>query len=167
MRKTTHRGKILQIMQEDVVLPHGGKMKVELVNHSGAAAMIPFLTKDKVVLIKQYRPVMEEYILEIPAGTIDKGETPLQCAKREIIEEVGYAAKKWTKLGKIYPVPGYSTEIIWIYKAENLTEKPTNYDADEVIEPVIFSKKEIQALFKKGKIVDSKTITALAYCGWL
>jgi len=104
---------------------------------------------------------------EFPAGTLERGESPVTCARREIIEETGFHAKKLTRLGKIYPVPGYSTEMIAIYKAEALIKKERIIQQDEVIRVKIMTKKEIQNLFASGKIVDAKTICALAYINWL
>jgi len=148
-------------------LPHGFTATFEMIRHPGAALIVPFLSKDKIIMLRQLRPVIGSYIYELPAGTLDKGEAPLACARREIIEETGYGAKKFTFLGKIYPVPGYSTEKIFIYKAEGLSKEERIAEKDEVIESRIFNKTEIKRLFKQGKIVDAKTITALAFCGWL
>ena len=92
---------------------------------------------------------------------------PLSCARREIIEETGFAAKKFTYLGKIFPVPGYSTECIFIYKAEDLTAREHVAEADEVIEAGVFTRADIRKLFRSGKIVDAKTISAFAMFGWL
>ena len=129
--------------------------------------IVPFFTPTKVILLRQFRPVINAYIFELPAGTLEKGEQPLACARREIIEETGYAARKFTRLGIIYPVPGYSTEKITMFKADELTERGMACEADEVIETVMVTKKMVRDLFKTGKIIDAKTICAFAHCGWL
>ena len=129
--------------------------------------IVPFLTKDKVILLRQFRPVINSYIFELPAGTLEKSEHPLACARREIIEETGYSAKKFTRLGIIYPVPGYSTEKITLYKAEELTERGIACEPDEVIETIVVTKKIVRELFNAGRIIDAKTICAFAHCGWL
>ena len=154
-------------MVKKVRLPHGYVATYEMIEHPGAALIVPLLTRDKVIMLRQLRPVIRSYIYELPAGTLDKRESPLACARREIVEETGYAAKKFTFLGNIYPVPGYSTEKIAIYKAECLREVERAVEEDEVIEAHIMTKRDVKRLFRKGKIVDAKTICALSFCGWL
>ncbi len=157
----------LNIKKRAAKLPNGHTARLELVEHPGAVLIVPFLTRDTVILLRQFRPVINAYIFELPAGTLEKGEQPLACARREIIEETGYSAKKLTRLGIIYPVPGYSTEKITMYKAENLTERGMACEADEVIETLVVTKKMVRELFAAGKIIDAKTICAFAHCGWL
>jgi ADP-ribose pyrophosphatase len=157
----------LNIKKRKTKLPNGNTIALELVEHPGAVLIMPFLTPTKVILLRQFRPVINAYIFELPAGTLEKGEQPLACARREIIEETGYAARKFTHLGIIYPVPGYSTEKITMFKAEELTERGMACEADEVIETVMVTKKMVRDLFKTGKILDAKTICAFAHCGWL
>jgi ADP-ribose pyrophosphatase len=159
--------KFLNIKKHTTKLPNGHTINLELVDHPGAVLIVPFLTKDKVILLRQFRPVINAYIFELPAGTLEKAEQPLACARREIIEETGYSAKKFTRLGIIYPVPGYSTEKITIYKAEELAERGMACEADEVIETCVVTKKIVCELFASGKIIDAKTICAFAHCGWL
>lgn len=165
--KTVFKGKLLKVYVKKVRLPNGYVATFEMIRHPGASLIIPFLTKDKVVMLRQLRPVIKSYIYELPAGILGRGESPLSCARREIIEETGYSAKKFTLLGKIYPVPGYSTEKIFIYKAESLKLSPRSLEKDEVIRPYLFTRRNIKNLFLKGRIVDAKTIAALAFCEWL
>ena len=165
--KTIFKGKLLKVFVKKVRLPNGYVATFEMIKHPGASLIIPFLTKDKIVMLRQLRPVIKSYIYELPAGTLGKNESPLSCARREIVEETGYSAKKFTLLGKIYPVPGYSTEKIFIYKAESLKISPRTLEKDEVIRPYLFTRRDIKNLFRKGRIVDAKTIAALAFCGWL
>ena len=166
--KKVYKGKLLNIFVREVKLPNGYIATFETIKHPGAALIVPFLTKDKIIMLKQLRPVINKYIYELPAGTLNKNESPLSCARREIAEETGYSAKKFTLLGKIYPVPGYSTEKIAIYKAEGLElEKENSSEEDEIIEIRIFNRSKIKRLFKAGILVDAKTICALALCGWL
>lgn len=165
--KTIYKGKLLHFMAGERTLPNGYRARFEIIKHPGAALVIPFLTKYKVILLRQLRPVIDSYIYELPAGTLDKNESPLSCARREIIEETGYSAGKFIKLGEIYPVPGYSTEKIMIFKAEGLKKRERILEEDEIIEHFIFNKNEIKELFKSGKIIDAKTICAFTFCGWL
>lgn len=161
------RGRLLNVFVQKVKLPHGYVATFEMIKHPGAALIVPFLAKDKIIMLRQLRPVIKSYIYELPAGTLDKNESPLACARREIVEETGYSAKRFTLLGKIFPVPGYSTEKIVIYKAEGLRKGPYRAEEDEVIESRVFTRHEIKSLFRRGRIVDAKTISALAFCGWL
>jgi len=160
--KKIFSGKVIKLTLNEIKLPNGRETRIEKIEHPGAVLVIPFLSWDKIILIKQFRPVINCYIYELPAGTLEKGESSLECARREITEEVGYQAKFFKKLGFIYSVPGYSTEIITIYRADKLKKKYSVPDRDEIIKPEIFTKKEIRQLFYAGKIVDAKTISALA-----
>lgn len=165
--KTVYKGKLLKVFVKKVRLPHGYVATYEMVRHPGAALIVPFLTKDKIIMLRQLRPVIGARIYELPAGTLDRGESPLSCARREIVEETGYKAKKFNLLGSIYPVPGYSTEKIFIYKADGLKKTVRLPEKDEVIETSIMTRSRVMKLFRSGKIKDAKTIAALAFCKWL
>ena len=161
------KGRLIKFVIEKRRLPNGYVTNLEIIQHPGAALVIPFLDKDRIVFIKQFRPVINAYLYELPAGTLGKDEKPVDCARREIVEEIGYAAGRLTKMGMIYPVPGYSTEIIFIFKAEDLKKKSLRADPDEIIQACVLNKARFKTLFKKGQIADAKTICALAFCGWL
>ncbi len=148
-------------------LPNGHKADFEIIKHPGAVLVVPFITKNKIVMLRQLRPVIDSWIYELPAGTLDNKESLINCAGREIVEETGYKAGKMKKLGKIFPVPGYSTEKITIFKAERLKKTRKLSQDDEIIRVFTFTKDRVRRLFKNGKIVDAKTICALAWCGWL
>jgi ADP-ribose pyrophosphatase len=165
--KTVFAGKLLKVMVKRQRLPHGYLATFEMIKHPGARLVVPFLAKNRIIMLRQLRPVIDSYIYELPAGTLGRNETPLACARREIIEETGYSARRFTLLGKIYPVPGYSTERIYLYKAEGLRREEHVPEEDEVIESHVFTKAAIRKLFDSGKIVDGKTIAALAFCGWV
>jgi ADP-ribose pyrophosphatase len=165
--KTVFKGKLLKVYVKKERLPNGYMATFEMVRHPGASLIVPFLNKNTVILLRQLRPVIDSYIYEFPAGTLDKGESPLSCARREIIEETGYSAKRFSLLGAIYPVPGYSTEKIFIYKAEGLKLAVRTPEPDECLEHRPFTRGQVRKLFKQGKIVDAKTICGLALCGWL
>lgn len=165
--KNVYKGKLLDVYQQKQTLPNGIVANLEIIKHPGAALIVPFLSVNKVVMVKQYRPVFGQYIYELPAGKLEGNEKPHICARREVIEETGYRASKITRIGEIYPVPGYSTEKIIFYKAEGLTQVPRNLDHDEIMDVCIMTKKEVKELFKKGMLVDAKTICAFAMCGWL
>lgn len=150
-----------------VPLPNGNVSVITYIEHPGAVIIAPLISPHKVILMKQFRPTLRKFIYELPAGTIDPGENLLSTVKRELIEETGLRATKITKLGSIYPVPGYSTEVIHLYKAEGLVQGKAEPEPYEVIKLMTVSKVEINKLFKQGKIMDAKTICVFAHLGWL
>jgi ADP-ribose pyrophosphatase len=153
------------LVSRSMTLPNGMEITKDLVLHPGAALIVPFLSKDKLVILRQYRSTFKQYLFEFPAGTLELNEKPSACARREIMEEAGYRAGKLTRMGLIYPVPGYSDEVIYIFKAQQLSPQKKQGDADEVIEPVIVSRSQLKVLFDAGKIIDAKTIAGMAFCG--
>lgn len=161
------KGKKFDFIKEMRRLPNGLRVQLEIIEHPGAVLIIPFISAKEVIFLRQYRPAFKRYIYELPAGTLEKKEQPRICAKRELTEETGYTCVKLTKLGKIFPVPGYSTEVIYIYKADELILKSATMDEDEIIKKKILHRDEVRRLFKTGKILDAKTICALALCGWI
>ena len=165
--KLVFDGKLLKVFVKKETLPNGYRATFEMIRHPGAALVAPLLSRDRMILLRQLRPVIGAYIYELVAGTLGRGESPLACARREIIEETGFSASKFTRLGSIYPVPGYSTEKIVIFKAEGLKKVERRPEEDEVIETCVFTRAEVRKLLKSGRIVDAKTICALAMCGWL
>ncbi|MDO8747499.1 MAG: NUDIX hydrolase [Candidatus Omnitrophota bacterium] len=163
-----YKGRLISLRLQEVILPNGFKVRLELITHPGAALVVPFLSRNRIIMLRQFRPAINSYLYELPAGTLNVKETPLECAKREILEETGYRADKFYFLGEIYPVPGYSSEKISIYKAEALKKaSEVKGDADEILESHIFTKQKLKTIFKEGKLKDAKTISALALCGWL
>lgn len=165
--RTVYRGRLISLYKRRARLPNGYVSTLEIIKHPGAVLIIPFITEDKIILLRQYRPVINTYMYELPAGTLKKNEAGIACARREIVEETGFSAKKLTRLGCIYPVPGYSTEKITIYEAKGLIKKEGNADKDEVIECFTVTKSKVKRLFKEGKLIDAKTICAFSLCGWL
>lgn len=157
--------KNISLVRERLKLPNGYPVTAEIVVHPGAVVIVPILNKNQVLLLRQYRLSIKKYLYEFPAGTINPGEQPLSCAKRELREETGYGGEIFRKVGKIFPVPGYSTELIYIYRADGLQPQPMAKDPDEVIDVRTFTLSQIRDLFRKGNLVDAKTICALAFCG--
>jgi len=148
-------------------LPNGRTADVDVIEHPGAVVIVAFLSRDTIIFLHQYRPVLGRYLWELPAGTLEKDEQPLACARRELIEETDHKGHVFTRLGKIYPVPGYSTEVIHIFKAQKLTAQTGTKDMDEIIRPKPLRKSQVKKLFRAGRITDAKTIAALSLCGWL
>ncbi len=164
--KIKFNGRLIKVYEHKCVLPNGYPVKLEIVKHPGAVLIVPFLSKNEVILLRQYRPVVDLYLYELPAGTLGKGERHMSCAYRELGEETGYSAGRMKKIGQIYPAPGYTTEKIVIFKAEKLKKLGQHTtEADEVIKTHVFTRPKILRLFKSGKIIDAKTICALSICG--
>lgn len=164
--KNIYNGRLINLYQKKHKFPNGNTVDLEIIKHPGAVLIIPFLDEQRVVLIRQYRPVINSYIWELPAGTLNKNEIHINCAKRELHEEIGYDAKIIKKIGFIYPAPGYTTEKIFIFKASKLSKALYHqHEDDEIIAPKVFTKIQIKNLIKNKKIVDAKTISALALAG--
>ncbi|QMU54058.1 MAG: NUDIX domain-containing protein [Nitrosopumilus sp.] len=161
MKKTKiYEGKILGLSVYDVKI-EGRKVRREVVEHRGAAAMLAFDEDDKVILVKQNR-FPHGYVLEIPAGTLEKKEEPVKCAFRELEEETGYTAKKMTPLITYYPSIGYNAEIIHCFLASGLKKtSDLKLDEDEILSVVKMDLKKVISMIKTGKIQDSKTICAV------
>ena len=160
-RSTIHQGKVFELVRENITLENGTTTDVEFIEHPGAAAIIPFLDDRRILLLKQYRHALKTYIWEIPAGTLDPQEKIIDCAKRELIEETGYSADGWQKLGEITPVPGYSDERIHIYLATQLQPAEQHLDADEVIQVQEVEFNKALEMIGNGIIQDAKSIAAL------
>jgi ADP-ribose diphosphatase len=162
MKKKIFQGKVLSLSLYTLSL---GKRKVtrEVVEHRGAAAIL-VIEGGKVLLVKQHR-FPHGFVLEIPAGTLDKGESPRDCAFRELKEETGHAAEKMTPLVKYYPSIGYNTEVIHCFLASGIKKvSRLKLDEDEIISVVKIDLKKLVKMILTGKIIDSKTICAvLAY----
>ena len=159
-KKKIYDGKILGLSVYEGKLK-GRKVKREMIEHRGAAAMLAFDEKQKIILVKQHR-YPHGYVLEIPAGTIEKGEKPLRCAYREIQEETGYKAKKLTKLVSFYPSIGYNAEVIHCFLASGLKKiADLKLDDDEILSVVKLDIKKVIRMIKSGEIQDSKTICAI------
>lgn len=160
--KLMYEGRVIKVYKDTVSLPNGNTVDLDIARHPGASAVVPITDDGHFVLIHQYRYAADGYIYEVPAGKLDHvGEDPLDCAMRELTEETGYTAKNWTKLVSIKTTPGFSDEIIHIFMAIGLTEGKTEHEHDEVIEPHLFTRKEIEQMLDDGTIVDAKTLVGL------
>jgi ADP-ribose pyrophosphatase len=159
-KKKIYDGKILGLSVYDGKI-EGRKVRREMIEHRGAAAMLAFDDEDKVILVKQHR-FPHGYVLEIPAGTLEKREEPINCAFRELEEETGYRARKMTPLITYYPSIGYNTEIIHCFVASGLKKvADLKLDDDEILSVVKIDLSKLLRMIKSGKIQDSKTICAV------
>jgi len=158
-----HQGRVFKLVRENVTLENGVTTDLDIIRHPGAAAIVPAYGYDKIILIKQYRHAIGEYIWEIPAGTFDGNEDPLECAKRELLEETGFMANFWEKLGEITPVPAYSDERIHVYFAANLVEtnQALDLDKDEILQVHTLKVTDVLGMIQRGEIKDGKTIASI------
>lgn len=161
MASNIFQGKFLRVVQEEVLLPNGHRTSVDMVFHPGGACVLPIFDNGDILLIRQYRHAVQNYLWEIPAGKLNLNEDPLACAKRELEEEAGLQAKTWKKLISIYTTPGFCDEVLHIYSATGLTQVPTRQEAGEIMTIHRLDRKKIHAMLQQGEIIDSKTLAAL------
>lgn len=163
--RTIHRGRAVRLDVDRIRLPNGREMDFELVHHPGAAAVVPMLDDETVLLIRQYRYATGGWLLEIPAGTLDPGETPERCALRETEEETGYRAGRLEPLGWIWTSPGVLDEKIWLYLARDLSPARQDLQRDEVLTVVPTPLAEAVDKARRGEIHDGKSVCALLRAG--
>ena len=161
--RTIYRGRVLRLHVDRVKLANGRETTREIVEHPGAAAIIPILDNGNLLVVKQYRAATHRQLMEIPAGTLEPGESPLSCAKRELVEETGYAARRIRKLFSCYLAPGYSTEKIHFFLATRLIPTKGKQEEDESIATQAIDLRQALRAIERGKIQDAKTISALYY----
>jgi ADP-ribose pyrophosphatase len=155
---------IFTVTQDHAVDPDGFEIKRAIVQHGGSAVMMPVDEKGRVLLVRQYRLPAKAFLWELPAGRVDKGETVLQAAKRELTEETGLKAKKWTKLTSFYVSPGFLAEKMTVFLAEDLKHGEQEPMEDERIEMQWFRAKDVDEMISSGKIIDAKTM--LGFLTW-
>jgi len=156
-------GKVFSVRRHSLAEPGGVQVTREIVHHPGAAVMLPVLADGRILLERQFRLAAGRRLWELPAGTVDPGETPLQTARRELEEETGYLAKSWRKLLEFYPSPGFVAEKMTLFLASGLRPGAPRLEADEQITVHPFSLPELLAMIGKRKIVDGKTIVGVLY----
>ena len=155
-----HKGKNFSFYNDKVRLPNGRETERNTVKHPGAVAILA-IQDDQLILVKQYRYATGKYLLEIPAGTLEEGEDPYNCAVRELQEETGYAANAWSKLFQCYNAPGYSNEILYFYLAEGLTKYNASPEDDEDIEVQRYGFNDVLDMIDSNEIEDAKTIVGV------
>ena len=157
-----YRGRLLDVRCDTIKLPDGHVTHREHIVHPGAVMIIPFLPDGRLLMERQFRYPMSEVMLEFPAGKLDEGEDPLECARRELLEETGYVAQHWEYVLYFYPVVSYSNERIYIYVARDLThEGGGKLDHGEFLEVLDLTPQDAFARLQSGEIRDGKTLLGL------
>ena len=160
MKKIVYRGPIFNV--EEWKLPKTGTKFARVVGHD-AVAVLPILDDGRIIIEKQYRHPLERYLYEIPAGHIDKGETPAAAARRELEEETGYYPKKLKRIFGIFEAPGSFTQFLHVFLAEDLVQKKISRETDEVITTIKISLEKAQNMILRNQICDAKTISSILY----
>lgn len=150
-------GQILSLRVDRILLENGQQAVREVIDHQGAAGIVAFDEDGKLLMVRQYRYPVEQELLELPAGKIDPGETPLQCAARELEEETGYKAQKLIALGRVYPAAAYDVELVHLFYAEGLTPAQQKLDEDEFLSVEHVDFDEAVRMVLEDEILDSKT----------
>lgn len=162
-RNYIYKGKILNLRCDDVYFENGEKAKREIVEHRGGVCILPLTKNNEILFVKQYRYAYEKEILELPAGKLEINELPDEAIIREMNEEIGGYDAKIIKIGEMYPSPGYTNEIIYLYYTDDFkTDYIQNLDHDEFLDIVNIDYKKAYEMFDNGEIVDAKTAVLLA-----
>ena len=156
-----YKGRVFNFVTENLTLPNGRDAEMAFIRHPGSIAVVPLLDDDTVVMELQYRHPVGEYLLEIPAGTLEPGESPRDCAERELMEETGFRARELIELGKVHMVPAYSDERVYVFIARGLTPADQDLDPDEIIEVVTYPLAKAVQMIDAGKITDTLTIASI------
>ncbi|MDF2153456.1 NUDIX hydrolase [Vibrio sp. CAU 1672] len=171
MSKIIHKWKNISLVEEAVILPTGQAISHTTIQHPGAAVILPLTDDGEIVLVNQFRPSLNKWLLELPAGTREANEDPLHCAQRELEEETGYTAQDFIPLGQLTPLAGFCDEIQYLFIAKQLQQtNRLSCDDDEVIEVVTLSPSELEQKITDGSVTDAKTIACLSkarLCGYL
>jgi ADP-ribose pyrophosphatase len=171
-----HTGKVVNLDIDRVRFPDGSEGEIEIIRHSGASAVVPFLSDPKdedpqILLLRQYRYAADQVLYEVPAGRLNPGEDPAVCARRELMEETGCRAAEVEHLYTMYTTPGFTDEVIHVYMATGLERGATEHESDEFITVETVTLSRALELIKEGEIKDAKTALSILYAagfkaGW-
>ena len=157
------QGPIFRVERERVRLPTGRAVTLDVVRHRGSVVLIPQPSRREVILVRQYRHAIRRWIWELPAGSIDPGESARRAARRECEEEIGLTPGRVARLGAFYPTPGFCDEVMVFYRCEDLAapRRAAVLDADEQLEPARFTVHAVGRMIARGDIIDMKTVVGL------
>ncbi|NTZ17626.1 NUDIX hydrolase [Paenibacillus sp. JMULE4] len=159
--RSVFQGRIISLQVDTVKLPNGSEATREIVKHPGAVAVLAITPDDRMLVVEQYRKPLEKSQIEIPAGKLEPGEKPENCARRELEEETGYTSASLQLLSSFYTSPGFADEIIHLYVAQGLTKGEAQPDEDEFLEIEAITLEQAQQYVAEGRISDAKTIMAI------
>jgi ADP-ribose pyrophosphatase len=160
-RREIYNGRVITLRVDEIEVRPGTNVRREVVDHSGAVVMLATDPEDRILWVRQLRYAAGRELLELPAGTLEEGEEPETCARRELAEETGFAAGTWQRLGGFYSAPGFCTEYLHAFAATDLHEEYADGDEDEDIEVVPLTRDESLARLDAGEIVDAKSLATL------
>jgi ADP-ribose pyrophosphatase len=162
-QKTLYHGSVFDVRRDRLIEPSGLVVLRDVVVHPGSVVILPIFDDGRILLIRQYRHSAAQYLWELVAGRIDHGENPVAAAKRELSEETGYTARRYHQLLHLFPTPGFVQESMHIFAAKGLRAGPAHPEADEKIEPRIFTLREAEKWIRTGTIRDGKSVAAILY----
>lgn len=156
-----YQGRVFDVRLDELLLPNGKRVSLDIVEHPGAVTMVPVDDQGAIWFVRQYRHSTGEVLLELPAGSLEEGEPPDECAGREMREETGMSAGELQKIGEFFLAPGYSTEFLHVYLAIDLRPAPLQPDEDEFLSVERLPIAQVYAMIEAGKFRDGKTLAAL------
>lgn len=162
-RERVFEGRVFSVDRDRVTLPHGATVTLDVVRHAPSVVILPVPEAGHLILIRQYRHAVNQWLWEAPAGSVDPGETPEAAARRECHEEIGLVPDTVVRLGAMYPTPGYCDEQMVFFRVSSLAEgsEPAAVDEDEDIEARTFPLRDVRDMIRRGEIVDMKTIVGV------
>ena len=162
-RSMAFQGRVFRVERDRVRLSNGRDVTLDIVRHRGSVVLVPQPSKDKIILIRQYRYAIGRWVWELPAGTLDPGEAPRTAARRECAEEIGLEPARLERLGEFYPTPGFCDEVMIFFRCTGLRtpRRPPALDPDEQIEPRTFSLSAVRRLIARREVVDMKTVLGM------
>lgn len=158
-----YQGKVFRLQRDTVIEPGGVQAERDIIVHPGSVVVLPVFKDGRILLIRQYRHSVGEFLWELVAGRKEPDETPITAARRELAEETGYSTKRLRKLVRVVPTPGFVNEWMWIFAAEGLTEGTAQPEEDEKITPCIFTWKQAEKMIARGTLRDAKSICGILY----
>jgi ADP-ribose pyrophosphatase len=161
--KIVFKGRVFGVRRERVIEPGGVEATREIVTHPGSVVVLPVFPDGRILMIRQYRHSVRQYLWELVAGSKDPGESFQEGARRELREETGYTARRMLKLLDLFPTPGFVSENMVIFLAQGLKFGKAHPEADEKIELRVFSLREIESWMRAGKIRDAKSVAGILY----
>lgn len=158
-----YQGKVFSLQRDTVIEPGGVQVERDIIEHPGSVVVLPIFKDGRILLIRQYRHSVGEFLWELVAGRKEPNESPVAAARRELIEETGYTATRLRKMMRIVPTPGFVNEWMWIFAAEGLAQGEAQPEEDEKITPRIFSLKQAEMMIERGALRDAKSICGILY----